>query len=90
MKSKITKEFRELLNQLPLETRRQAYAAYRLFKANPYHAGLHFKRVITDPPIYSARVGLHHRVVGVRRSSDTIVWFWIGTHAEYDKNLSHW
>ena len=88
MKSRITKEFREMLGQLPIEARRQAYAGYRLFKANPYHPSLRFKRVSDDPPIYSARVGISYRVLGVRRESDTILWFWIGTHAEYDKILS--
>lgn len=88
MKSKITREFRELLRDLPVEARRQAYAAYRLFKANPNHPSLYFKRVDNDPPVYSARVGISYRALGVRRPSDTILWFWIGTHAEYDKILA--
>jgi len=85
VKSKITKAFRELLRELPIETRRQAYAAYRLFKNDPQHPGLHFKRVGDDPPVYSARVGIGYRALGVRRPADTILWFWIGTHAEYDQ-----
>src|SRR5882672_2356303 len=32
----------------------------------------------------SLLVGAHHRAVGVE-SSNGIVWFWIGPHAEYDK-----
>jgi hypothetical protein len=31
-------------------------------------------------------VGLGHRVLGQLDGED-IVWFWIGTHAEYDKLL---
>jgi hypothetical protein len=38
-----------------------------------------------DPTIYSARVGAHYRAVGTRKTDDLIVWYWIGTHAEYDK-----
>ncbi len=88
MKSKITREFRAVLRGLPVEAQRQAYAAYRLFKRNPYHPSLFFKRVGDDPPVYSARVGIHYRALGVRRDDETIVWFWIGTHADYDKILS--
>jgi hypothetical protein len=30
------------------------------------------------------RVGLNYRAVGVRDGQD-VIWFWIGSHAEYDK-----
>jgi hypothetical protein len=40
-----------------------------------------------DPPIYSARVGISDRVVGVL-DGGTVVWYWIGLHAEYDKHLA--
>ncbi len=45
MKSRRTRRFRELLRTLPKDVRRQAYAAYRLFKRDPYHSSLQFKRV---------------------------------------------
>jgi len=38
-------------------------------------------------PIYSARVGLGYRVLGLWEG-DTITWFWIGSHAEYDTLLA--
>jgi hypothetical protein len=31
-------------------------------------------------------VGLGHRALGIV-DDDIIVWFWIGTHAEYDRLL---
>lgn len=34
--------------------------------------------------IYSARVGLGYRALAVR-DGDDVVWFWIGTHADYDQ-----
>jgi hypothetical protein len=46
-----------------------------------------FKRVRQDNPTYSARVGSHSRVLGYFEG-DTIVWVWIGSHAEYDSLLS--
>ncbi len=72
---------------LPMSIQRQARAAYRLFRENPSHPGLHFKKVYPDPPTYSARVGIGYRAVAVLDGSD-VIWFWIGTHAEYDKFLS--
>ncbi|NLF69516.1 MAG: hypothetical protein GX575_10735 [Candidatus Anammoximicrobium sp.] len=84
MNSRMTRQFREMLAALPPHVRRQAREAYRLFRDNPRHPGLHFKRVHEDPPIFSARVGIGYRAAGVREGN-TIVWFWIGSHAEYDR-----
>ncbi|MBC8867900.1 MAG: hypothetical protein H8E44_00695 [Planctomycetes bacterium] len=84
MNSRTTRQFRELLAALPRHVRQQAREAYRLFRDNSRHPGLHFKRVHDDPPIFSARVGIGNRAVGVR-DGDAIVWFWIGSHAEYDR-----
>ncbi len=87
MISHTTARFRKAYRQLPVEVRRQAREAYRLFKHDPYHPGLHFKRVSNSRPIYSARVSRDYRVIGLR-DGDTIVWIWIGSHSEYDKLLS--
>jgi hypothetical protein len=86
MNSRTTSRFRELLAALPDHVRQQAREAYRLFRHNPSHPGLRFKQVHTDPPIYSARVGIGYRAVGALEG-DTVVWFWIGSHADYDKIL---
>jgi hypothetical protein len=42
-----------------------------------------FKKVHAEPDVYSARVGIGYRAVGVRTGA-TIVWFWIGSHADYN------
>jgi hypothetical protein len=84
--SHITKQFREAFAQLPESVRQQARAAYRLFRDNPHHPSLHFKQVHATRPIYSARVGEHYRALGVRDNNE-MVWFWIGSHAEYDRLL---
>ena len=86
MTSRTTRRFRELLAALPEHVRRQAREAYRLFRADPAHPGLRFKKVHDDPPIYSARVGIGHRAVGALTGGE-VVWFWIGSHADYDKLL---
>jgi len=86
LRSRRTKAFRRLLDRLPGDARDQAQAAYRLFASDPFHESLHFKRAARYDDIYSARVGMSHRVLGVRRG-DLITWYWIGTHAEYDQVL---
>jgi hypothetical protein len=86
MKSSATKDFRKGLNQLPISVREQANKAYALWKTDPYHPSLQFKRVSQRQPIYSARVSLNYRALGLLEK-EHIYWFWIGTHAEYDELL---
>jgi hypothetical protein len=35
-------------------------------------------------PVFSVRCGLAYRALGVREK-DTIIWFWVGHHADYDR-----
>jgi len=86
MTSKTTKRFRDTLAALPQDIRKKAASAYRLFLDNPKHPSLHYKKVHSSKPIYSARVSSKHRAVGIV-DNDTIVWFWIGIHAEYEELL---
>ena len=86
MRSKQTKQFRTLFDELPDAVRTQANHAYRLFKVNPDHPGLDFKQVSKRGPTYSARIGVHYRALAIRKP-DHWLWFWIGSHAEYDKLL---
>ena len=87
MKSKTTIQFRNLYADLTSQVRQQARTAYKQFKEDPWHPSLRFKLVHPNLPIYSARVSKNYRAVGVRNESG-IIWFWIGTHADYDKLLS--
>jgi hypothetical protein len=84
--SSVTREFRRRLDQLPASVQDQAARAYALWRASPYHPSLQFKRVSQRQPIYSVRVGLGYRAVGLREA-DHLSWFWIGSHAEYDELL---
>ena len=86
MTSSVTKAFRELLLQLPRATQEQAARTYALWRTEPYHNSLQFKRVSQRQPIYSVRVGLGYRALGLREG-DHVYWFWIGPHAEYDELL---
>lgn len=86
MKSSVTKTFRKRLGDLPSSVQEQAAKAYALWQADPYHPSLQFKRVSQRQPIYSVRVSLNYRVLGLQES-DHLYWYWIGTHAEYDELL---
>ena len=72
--------------RLPEQVRRRAREAYRRFTDDPSHPSLRFKQVHATKPVYAARVGLGHRALAVL-DDDVAVWFWIGTHAEYDRLL---
>lgn len=74
-------EFWALYAELPEEIRELADKNYGLLKADSRHPSLHFKQV---GRFWSVRVGLYYRAVGVS-VSDSVLWFWIGPHAEYDK-----
>ena len=66
---------------MPVEVRSLADKSFALLKSNSRHPSLRLKKV---GDYYSARVGLSYRVVGIE-VQDGISWFWIGSHAEYDK-----
>lgn len=83
MKSSVTKGFRKKLDELPASVQEQAAKAYALWRSDPYHNSLQFKRVSQRQPIYSARISLDYRVLGLLQD-DRIYWFWIGAHVEYD------
>jgi hypothetical protein len=87
LKSRRTAPFRKAFDALPEPVREQARLAYRRFQENPNHPGLRFKRVHSSDPVYSVRVGIGYRAVGVLED-DVMVWFWIGSHAEYNGLLS--
>ena len=68
-------------NALPAQIREQADNAFELLKPNSQHPFLHFKKV---GRCWYARVGLQYRAVGVE-APDGVLWFWIGTHGDYDR-----
>jgi hypothetical protein len=56
---------------------------YQLMRENPRHPSLVLKKA---GRYWSVRVGLHYRALAVEDGAD-LVWFWIGTHVEYDRIL---
>lgn len=86
MKSKLTDDFLKKYRKLPQSVRALARKNYQLWRDDPHHNSLQFKKVSTTQPVWSARVGDNYRVVGAV-IDDTIHWFFIGSHAEYDRLL---
>jgi hypothetical protein len=86
VKSKTTAGFWRLFELLPFDEQDRARQTYQLWQDNPNHPSLHFKKVSRREPVYSVRIGLRFRSLGLR-DGDVVTWYWIGTHAEYDKLL---
>jgi hypothetical protein len=84
MNSQLTDEFLALFARLPAAVQAQARKNYRLWRDNLSHPSLHFKRIHGNEAIFSVRVGLGWRALGLLENN-TIFWFWIGSHADYDK-----
>ena len=86
MISRTTKRFPKCFSELPPDIQERAREAYARFQNDPQHPGLRFKLVHTEADVYSVRVSRDFRALGAREE-DLIVWFWIGSHSDYEKLL---
>jgi hypothetical protein len=84
IQSQTTRRFWRLFSDLPLDAQQDAKRAYRLFQDNPAHPGLQFKKLEGQDNVYSARIGLEYRALAIMKK-DRLVWYWIGSHPEYDR-----
>ena len=84
MKHKTTREFRRLYNDLPQKVKELADKSFRLLKQNPTHPSLRFKKI---GKVWSIRVGAVYRALALK-DEDGFIWFWIGTHEEYNNIIS--
>ena len=86
MTSVTTEQFRQLYSKAPKERQNRIRRAYRLWSSDAKHPSLRFKKVQSTLPIYSARVDLDWRAVGILKN-ETVVWFLVGTHEHYEALL---
>ena len=56
-----------------------------LMTADTVPCGL--KKLEGEPDVWSVRVSLNLRAVA-KREGDTVTWFWIGPHKEFDRLFS--
>lgn len=88
MKSHTTERFRRLFDKLPQEVQALTRKAHQQWLSDRHHPGLQYKRVHPEQQIYSVRIGSNWRALGVL-DDDTMYWFWVGSHADYDELLKH-
>lgn len=84
MRSVATRQFWALFQALPAEVQNLAVKNYHLWRRDPRHPSLHFRRLQGSKDRFSVRVGDHYRALG-KQVGETITWVWIGTHSEYDR-----
>jgi mRNA-degrading endonuclease RelE of RelBE toxin-antitoxin system len=73
--------FWKAYQSLPVEIQDLSDRSFDLLKTNSDHPSLHLKKV---GKYWSARIGRKYRALGME-IDEGLLWFWIGTHAEYDK-----
>ena len=74
-------DFWACYRSLPVTVQPLADRSFALLKDDTRHPSLHFKKV---GRFWSVRVGAHFRALGVE-VPDGVLWFWVGSHADYDK-----
>lgn len=84
MKSFATINFWEAYEKLSPEAKEQAQKAYSLWRENPLHPSLHFKKVGKN--LWSVRISGGNRALALKKGDD-YYWFWIGAHEEYEALL---
>jgi hypothetical protein len=81
MKSYRDSKFKKLYLQLPEKAKLLAISCYKLWRSNHLHPSLHYKKIGSE--FRSIRIGDHFRAMA-RIRNNCVVWFWIGTHEEYN------
>jgi len=85
VKSRASRRFWQLYRELPARIRQAADKQFALWQANPRHRSLRFKRIRDN--LWSARVTDDFRALATP-DGDTWLWFWIGSHEEYERLIS--
>ena len=86
MNSRTLPSYWKAYDRLTARERSRADEAFALFRENPAHPSLHFKLINRGEGLWSVRASLDLRALGLREG-DTVTWFWIGRHKDYDRIL---
>ncbi len=87
MKSATLPSFWKMYRSLDKTIQRRAKKAYHLWAENPFHPSLRFKCINAEESIWSVRITLGYRAIGILED-DTVIWFWIGGHDDYERFFS--
>ncbi|MGH7164168.1 MAG: hypothetical protein ACREIS_01430 [Nitrospiraceae bacterium] len=86
MKSQTLPSFWDTHRHPPDPVKQSAKKAYLIWRESPFHPSLHFKCINQEERIWSVRITLGYRALGIMEA-DTITWFWIGSHADYERHF---
>ncbi len=77
-------DFWSFYNRLPSHVRQTADKYFGFLKTDSRHPSLHFKKIGN---IWSVRAGIHYRAIGMDAPTEekSVLWIWIGSHAEYER-----
>lgn len=81
MKHYTSPSFWSAYNTLPKSIQKVADRNFEILKGDPKHPSLHLKKI---QRYWTVRAGIHYRALAVE-VDDGLLWFWIGSHSEYDK-----
>ncbi|MCB4791848.1 MAG: hypothetical protein LHV68_08170 [Elusimicrobia bacterium] len=85
MKHFTSPAFWEFYIKLSATEKNSANTSFELLKNNPKHPSLRLKRI---GKYWSVRSSLYIRALGVSiPEKEGIIWFWIGSHSEYERLL---
>ena len=81
MTSRTHRRFWHEFNRLPAHVQCLAREKFQLWLRDPFHPSMQFKPLVGN--VWSVRIGDHYRAVA-QKHGDLVVWFWIGTHEDYN------
>ena len=81
MTSHALASFGKCYEQLPANIQKLADKQFALFKANPLHPSLGFRR---KGGVHTAEIGRSYRALARERNGH-YYWFWVGTHEQYNQ-----
>lgn len=84
MENRRTKSYWKCLDKLGVNIDALLERTYDTWLNEPQSNGLEFTFLHDDPLVARVRVGDHYRAIMVI-DGETAVWFWIGTHEDYNK-----
>ncbi len=85
-----TREFSYLAGGLPERIRKALGKAIRIWSENPTHPSLRLHQLKDTkkgrhlPTSFTVSINMQYRAIYVM-DGPTAVWYWIGTHAQYDR-----
>jgi hypothetical protein len=86
MKSATLPSFWNAYEKLDKTTKERAKKAFLLWVENPFHPSLKFKIVNSQEGTWSVRITRGVHALG-KMKGDTITWFWIGSHDDYERYI---